>query len=812
MNDRFTERVKKVLFLARDEAGRLQHDYIGTEHFLLGIVREGEGIAAKVLQNLGLSFEQIQQAIEKMVAPSGGTLTIGEIPFTPRAKRVLELSVEEARLLGHNYIGTEHLLLGLIREGEGVAARVLIELGADRKRVREETLKLLGGIGTTQRSSAKKEKRETPALDQFGRDLTTLAGESKLDPVIGREKEIERVIQVLSRRKKNNPALIGEPGVGKTAIVEGLAQRIVGGQVPEVLKDRKLVTLDLASVVAGTKYRGQFEERLKAVMNEIRESEDVIIFIDELHTIVGAGGAEGAIDASNMLKPALARGELQCIGATTLDEYRKYIEKDGALERRFQPIFVNPPTEEETIKIIFGLRDKYEAHHRAKITDAAVVAAVSLSQRYINDRFLPDKAIDVIDEAGSRARLSISSVPTGVRELEQRIEQVSKEKESCIQAQEFEKAASYRDREKELRERLRQIQDEWKEKRKEQEAIVDERDIATVVGEMTGIPIASVAEGETEKLLRMEDELRKRIIGQEDAVHAVSRAVRRNRAGLRNPRRPIGSFIFLGPTGVGKTEMAKVLARFLFDDEDAMIRVDMSEYMEKFAVSRLIGAPPGYVGYDEGGQLTEKVRRKPYSVVLLDEIEKAHPDVYNILLQVIEDGQLTDSFGRRVDFKNTVLIMTSNVGARQLKAGGGLGFGKEEGEAFSDMSGKMKDEMRKIFNPEFLNRIDETIIFKPLGRPEMQQILQIMRTDLERRLSDLDIHFEFTQAAEEFLISQGFDTNLGARPLRRALQSYLEDPLSERMLRGELARGGKVRIDAGDNKLLFEVEGTGVTP
>jgi ATP-dependent Clp protease ATP-binding subunit ClpC len=812
MNDRFTERVKKVLFLARDEAGRLQHDYIGTEHFLLGIVREGEGIAAKVLQNLGLSFEQIQQAVEKMVAPSGGTLTIGEIPFTPRAKRVLELSVEEARLLGHNYIGTEHLLLGLIREGEGVAARVLIELGADRKRVREETLKLLGGIGGSPRSTPKKEKRETPALDQFGRDLTALAGESKLDPVIGREKEIERVVQVLSRRKKNNPALIGEPGVGKTAIVEGLAQRIIANQVPEVLKDRKLITLDLASIVAGTKYRGQFEERLKAVMNEIRESEDVIVFIDELHTIVGAGGAEGAIDASNMLKPALARGELQCIGATTLDEYRKYIEKDGALERRFQPIFVNPPTEEETIKIIFGLRDKYEAHHRAKITDAAVVAAVRYSQRYINDRFLPDKAIDVIDEAGSRARLAISSIPSGVRELEQKIEQVAKEKESCIQAQEFERAASYRDKEKELRDRLRQIHEEWKEKRKEQEAIVDVDDIASVVGEMTGIPIANVAETETDKLLRMEEALVNHIVGQDEAVQAVSRAVRRNRAGLRNPRRPIGSFIFLGPTGVGKTEMAKVLARFLFDDDEALIRVDMSEYMEKFAVSRLIGAPPGYVGYDEGGQLTEKVRRKPYSVILLDEIEKAHPDVYNILLQVIEDGQLTDSFGRRVDFKNTVLIMTSNVGARQLKAGGGLGFVKDESENYTDMSVKVKEEMKKTFNPEFLNRIDEMIIFKALGRTEMRRILEIMTVDLERRLKDLEVHFEFTEAARDFLISQGFDTNLGARPLRRALQTHLEDPLSEKMLRGEMARGTKVRIDAGNKGLVFEVEKSGVAP
>ncbi len=810
MNDRFTERVKKVLFLARDEAGRLQHDYIGTEHFLLGIVREGEGIAAKVLQNLGLTSEQIQQAVEKMVAPSGGTLTIGEIPFTPRAKRVLELSVEEARLLGHNYIGTEHLLLGLIREGEGVAARVLIELGADRKRVREETLKLLGGIGTTSRPT-KKEKRETPALDQFGRDLTQLATDGKLDPVIGRDKEIERVVQVLSRRKKNNPALIGEPGVGKTAIVEGLAQRIISSQVPDLLKDKKLVTLDLASIVAGTKYRGQFEERLKAVMNEIRESEDVIVFIDELHTIVGAGGAEGAIDASNMLKPSLARGELQCIGATTLDEYRKYIEKDGALERRFQPIFVNPPNEEETIRIIFGLRDKYEAHHRAKITDAAVVMAVQLSQRYINDRFLPDKAIDVIDEAGSRARLSISSIPTGVRELEQKIEQVAKEKESCIQAQEFEKAAGYRDKEKDLREQLRQIHEEWKEKKKEQEAIVDGQDIARVVGEMTGIPVANLAEGESEKLLRMEEQLEKRIIGQSDAVKAVSRAVRRNRAGLRNPKRPIGSFIFFGPTGVGKTEMAKVLAKFLFDDEEALIRVDMSEYMEKFAVSRLIGAPPGYVGYDEGGQLTEKVRRKPYSVVLLDEIEKAHPDVYNILLQVIEDGQLTDSFGRRVDFKNTVLIMTSNVGARQMKQGPGLGFTADDSSVYTDLASKVKDEMKKVFNPEFLNRIDEIIIFRPLGRGEMGDILNVMTADLEQRLRDLQISFEFTEAAKTFLIGKGFDSNLGARPLRRAIQTYLEDPLSERLLTGSLEKGTRLKIDAGDDKLVFEVEKQGVT-
>src|SRR5881409_2561220 len=636
MHDKFTERVRKVIYLAREEAARLQHDYIGTEHLLLGVIREGEGIAATVLNNLGLDLDRIRQEVENMVSASGGTMTIGEIPFTPRAKRVLELAVEEARSLGHNYVGTEHLLLGLIREGEGVAAKVLLELGVDRKRVREETLKLLGGAPSASGSSERAEERpETPALNQFGRDLTQLAREGKLDPVIGRDKEIERVIQVLSRRKKNNPVLIGEPGVGKTAIAEGLAQRIVSAQVPESLKNKRIVTLDLAAVVAGTKYRGQFEERLKTVMNEIRESKDTVIFIDELHTIVGAGGAEGAIDASNMLKPALARGELQCIGATTLDEFRKYIEKDGALERRFQPIMVDPPSVDQTIQIIRGLRDKYEAHHGAKYTDDSIVAAVKLADRYINDRFLPDKAIDVIDESGASARLSISAIPTEVRELEKQVEEVAKEKEAAIQQQEFEKAARFRDKEKDLRAKLREHKKTWTEIKHEKEALVAVDLVARVISRMTGIPIARLEEKESEKLLRMEEEIKKRLVGQEEAVAAVSRAIRRNRAGLRDPRRPIGSFIFLGPTGVGKTELARVLARFLFDDPDALIRIDMSEYMEKFSVSRLIGAPPGYVGHEEGGQLTEKVRRKPYSVVLLDEIEKAHPDVFNILLQVL---------------------------------------------------------------------------------------------------------------------------------------------------------------------------------
>lgn len=797
MNDKFTERVRKVIYLARDEANRLQHDYIGTEHLLLGIVREGEGIAARVLQKLDLDLDQIQQAIEGLVKPSGGTLTLGEIPLTPRAKRVLELSVEEARLLGHNYVGTEHLLLGLIREGEGVAARVLLELGVDRKRVREEIMKILhqggGGVGARK---VRHEKSETPSLDQFGRDLTQLARDNKLDPIIGRDREIGRIIQILCRRKKNNPVLIGEPGVGKTAIVEGLAQRIVSSKVPELLRDQRITTLDLASIVAGTKYRGQFEERLKTIINEIRDNEQVIIFIDEIHTIIGAGGAEGAIDASNMLKPALARGEIQCIGATTLDEYRKHIEKDGALERRFQPILISPPTEDETILIIMGLRDKYEAHHRTKFTDEAIRQAVHLSQRYIQGRFLPDKAIDVIDEAGARARLSITTVPEDLRELEKHIEEISKEKESAIQAQEFEKAASFRDQEKELRKKLKEMHREWSESREERESTVNDKDVARVISDMTGIPVSDVEEEETVKLLNLEDELRKRVIGQEEALKAIATSVRRNRAGLRDPRRPIGSFLFFGPTGVGKTELARTLSATLFETEDALIQIDMSEYMEKFAISRLVGAPPGYVGYEEGGQLTEKVRRKPYSVVLLDEIEKAHPDVFNLLLQILEDGCLTDSFGRRVDFKNTVLIMTSNVGAKEIK-GKGLGFIAESSDTgYQQMKAKILEAAKQIFNPEFFNRLDEIIVFRQLNRDDLMLIIDILLKDLYGRLEAQGIDFEMTVEAKEFILDKGYNPELGARPLKRAIQRYLEDPLSERMLAGEISRNDSLRITA----------------
>ncbi len=806
MHDRFTDRVRRVIYFARDEANRLQHDYIGTEHLLLGIVREGEGIAAKVLNKLDLDFEQIQQAVESMVKSTGSSLTIGEIPFTPRAKRVLELAIEEARLLGHNYVGTEHLLLGLIREGEGVAAQVLAELGVDRKRVREEVLRLLGPSATMKARKTKKEKSETPNIDQFGRDLTQYARENKLDPIIGREREIERVVQVLSRRKKNNPILIGEPGVGKTAIAEGLAQQIVENTVPEVLKDKRICTLDLASVVAGTKYRGQFEERLKSIINEIRESDEVVIFIDEIHTIVGAGGAEGAIDASNMLKPALARGELQCIGATTLDEFRKHIEKDGALERRFQPILINPPTEDETVKIIFGLRDKYEAHHRVKISDDAVRAAVYFSQRYIHDRFLPDKAIDVIDEAGSRARLDVVTAPTELKNLETEIEELCREKESAIQAQEFEKAASFRDKEKEMRKKLQHMRKTWNETKQVQETVVEAADIAKVVSSMTGIPVAEVEAEETEKLLHLEEELTKQIIGQKEAVEIVSKAVRRNRAGLRDPRRPIGSFIFLGPTGVGKTELARALSHVLFESEEALIRLDMSEYMEKFSVSRLIGAPPGYVGYDEGGQLTEKVRRKPYSVILLDEIEKAHPDVYNILLQVMDDGALTDNYGRRVDFRNTVLIMTSNVGTQEARGGRSLGFSVEGTDsAYKTMKGKLLENLKRSFNPEFLNRIDEVIVFKSLVKKDMELIVEIMLGEFVKRLETFEMRIEFDPDAKHFLMEKGFDPALGARPLRRAIQKYIEDPLSELLLSKGLTKDTEIHVGVQDEELDFEV-------
>ena len=807
MNDKFTERVRKVIYLARDEANRLQHDYIGTEHLLLGILRLGEGIAAEVLQKLEVDPEQIQQTIENMVKPTGGTLTVGEIPLTPRAKRVLELSVEEARFLGHSYVGTEHLLLGLIREGEGVAARVLLELGVDRKRVREEIMKSLARSGGPAGSKkAARGKAETSTLDQFGRDLTQHARDNKLDPIIGRDQEIGRVIQILCRRKKNNPVLIGEPGVGKTAIVEGLAQRIVEGKAPELLRDKRITTLDLASIVAGTKYRGQFEERLKTIINEIKDNDQVIIFIDEIHTIVGAGGAEGAIDASNMLKPALARGEIQCIGATTLDEYRKHIEKDGALERRFQPIIINPPTEDETVQIIMGLRDKYEAHHRTKFMDSAIRQAVYLSQRYIQGRFLPDKAIDVIDEAGARARLSVTTVPDDLRDLEKRAEDISKEKESAIQAQEFEKAAAFRDQEKEIRKRIQELHREWSESRQESESIVTDRDIATVVSDMTGIPVSEVQEEETLKLLHIEDELRKRVIGQEEALRAIATAVRRNRAGLRDPRRPIGSFFFLGPTGVGKTELARAISSILFESEDALLRIDMSEYMEKFAISRLIGAPPGYVGYEEGGQLTEKVRRKPYSVVLLDEIEKAHPDVFNLLLQILEEGCLTDSFGRRVDFKNTVFVMTSNVGAKEIKGKKGMGFIADGSDAgYQQMKGRVLDELRKVFNPEFLNRLDEIIVFRQLERSDLIKIIEILLKDLYKRLAAQKIEFEITDEAREFILEKGYNPDHGARPLKRAIQKFLEDPLSEKLLSGEIVRGDQLKItaEAGAQALNF---------
>ena len=810
MHDKFTERVRKVIYLAREEAARLQHDYIGTEHLLLGVIREGEGIAATVLNNLGLDLDRIRQEVENMVSASGGTMTIGEIPFTPRAKRVLELAVEEARSLGHNYVGTEHLLLGLIREGEGVAAKVLLELGVDRKRVREETLKLLGGTPSSGQAAERGEERaETPALNQFGRDLTTLAREGKLDPVIGRDKEIERVIQVLSRRKKNNPVLIGEPGVGKTAIAEGLAARIVSGQVPESLRNKRIVTLDLAAVVAGTKYRGQFEERLKTVMNEIRESKDTVIFIDELHTIVGAGGAEGAIDASNMLKPALARGELQCIGATTLDEYRKYIEKDGALERRFQPVMVDQPSIEDTIQILMGLRDKYEAHHGVKITDNAIVQAVKLADRYMNDRFFPDKAIDVIDEACARSRLSVSTVPSEISELEKKLEEVVKEKEAAIRGQEYEKAARLRDREKELRARRTDLKKSWTESKRDKEVQVDEDQIAAVLSIMTGIPVVKLAAEESEKLLRMEEELKKRVVGQDEAVSACARAVRRNRVGLRDPRRPIGSFIFLGPTGVGKTELARALAAYLFDSEDALIRIDMSEYMEKFSVSRLVGAPPGYVGYEEGGQLTEKVRRKPYSVVLLDEVEKAHPDVFNVLLQVLDDGTLTDSSRRKVDFKNTVIIMTSNLGGRQIVSGGkGLGFKNvDSAQQFSAIKTTVQDELKRAFNPEFLNRIDDVIVFHTLSRDHMKSIVDILLSQFSSRLKAQDIVLEIAPEATDLLIDKGFDAALGARPLKRAIQRLLEDPFAEFILRGQVPAGTVVKVTRKDDALDFDTSG-----
>ncbi|MEC5425611.1 ATP-dependent protease ATP-binding subunit ClpC [Virgibacillus sp. C22-A2] len=795
MFGRFTERAQKVLALSQEEAVRLGHNNIGTEHILLGLVREGEGIAAKALQSLGLEVPKIQEEVEKLIGV--GKQPMQSIHYTPRAKKVVELSQDEARKLGHSYVGTEHILLGLIREGEGVAARVLNNLGVSLNKARQQVLQLLGSNdsqagrqGRGQQSSA-----TTPTLDSLARDLTVSAKEGNIDPVIGRGKEIERVIQVLSRRTKNNPVLIGEPGVGKTAVAEGLAQQIIDNEVPETLRDKRVMTLDMGTVVAGTKYRGEFEDRLKKVMEEIRQAGNIILFIDELHTLIGAGGAEGAIDASNILKPSLARGELQCIGATTLDEYRKYIEKDAALERRFQPIQVDEPTLDETIQILRGLRDRYEAHHRVTITDEAVEAAVNFSNRYITDRFLPDKAIDLIDEAGSKVRLRSYTVPPNLKELEQKLEEVRKEKDAAVQSQEFEKAASLRDSEQRLREELEETKNKWKEKQGQTDSEVTVEDIASVVSIWTGVPVSKLTKDETERLLNMEETLHNRVIGQKEAVNAVSKAIRRARAGLKDPKRPIGSFIFLGPTGVGKTELARALAETMFADEDAMIRIDMSEYMEKHSTSRLVGSPPGYVGYEEGGQLTEKVRRKPYSVVLLDEVEKAHPEVFNILLQVLEDGRLTDSKGRLIDFRNTVLIMTSNVGASELKRNKFVGFNLgEEGQEYDDMKAKVTDEMKKAFRPEFLNRIDEMIVFHSLERKHMKDIVTLMVNQLQKRLKNQDIDLTLTDKAIEKIATDGFDPEYGARPLRRAIQKNIEDLLSEELLKETIAIGEKVKV------------------
>lgn len=817
MFNRFTERARKVVLLAKEEAKRFNHDYIGTEHVLLGLIREGEGVAAAVLQKLGLSPDNIRLEVEKLVQPGPATMVSGDIPFTPKAKKVIELAMDEARALGHNYIGTEHLLLGLIREGEGVASQVLLNMGLDLNKVRNEVMNLLGSgmPGPTQQQgsgggggsgAAQGQRTKTPALDAFGRDLTALAREGKLDPVVNRKDEIERVIQILGRRTKNNPVLLGEAGVGKTAIVEGLAQLIVRSEIPEILKDKRVVILDLALMVAGTKYRGQFEERIKAVMDELRRSENVIIFIDELHTLVGAGAAEGAIDASNILKPALARGEIQCIGATTLDEYRKYIEKDAALERRFQTIMVEPPSVEETVEILKGLRDKYEAHHKVKFTDASLDAAAKLSDRYISGRFLPDKAIDLIDEAGSRARLSIMTAPESLKELESKLESIRKEKESAVKGQDFEKAAKFRDQEREAKEAMDKGRKDWSLAKQATEPEISVEEIAYVVSKWTGIPLARLEEKETERLLRMEEVIHKRVVGQEEAIQAIARSVRRSRSGMKDPKRPIGSFIFLGPTGVGKTLLAKALTEFIFGSEDAMIQVDMSEYMEKFNVSRLVGAPPGYVGYEEGGQLTERIRRKPYSVVLLDEIEKAHPDVFNILLQVLEEGRLTDNLGRKVDFRNAILIMTSNVGAELLKKHGSLGFTPQSKEYnYEQMKKQLMDEVRKTFKPEFLNRLDDIIVFRALTGNDLHKILEIELSSFSNRLKDHEIKIELTQKAKDFLIEKGFDEIYGARPIKRTLQRYLEDRVSEEIISGKIAKGTVIKVSVKDDSLIFEV-------
>ncbi|HEX6204266.1 MAG TPA: ATP-dependent Clp protease ATP-binding subunit [Solirubrobacterales bacterium] len=817
MFERFTERARQVVVLAQEEARTLKHNYIGTEHILLGLLREEEGLAARVLESLDITVERVRSQVVRIVG-SGEEVTSGQIPFTPRAKKVLELALREALSLGHNYIGTEHILLGLVRENEGVAARILLDFDADSDKIRNEVIRMLSGPGGRRQGGGSggsgEGKKSSKLLDQFGRNLTRLAEEGKLDPVIGRETEIERIMQILSRRTKNNPVLLGEPGVGKTAVVEGLAARINSGEVPELLKNKQIYTLDLAALVAGSKYRGEFEERLKKVMKEITQRGDIILFIDELHNLVGAGAAEGAIDAASILKPALARGELQTIGATTLDEYRKYLERDSALERRFAQIRVDQPSPEDTVKILEGLRERYEQHHRVTIRDDALEAAAELADRYISDRFLPDKAIDLIDEAGSRMRIKSMSTPPVYRDLEDEIEKTRREKESAIEAQEFEKAANLRDTERQLTTRKRQLEDEWAEGENGERPEVGEEEIADIVSMWTGIPVFKLTEAETKKLIRMEEELHKRVIGQEVAITAVSKAIRRSRAGIKDPKRPAGSFIFLGPSGVGKTELARTLADFLFGDEEAMVRIDMSEYMEKHAVSRLVGSPPGYIGYDEGGQLTEAVRRKPYSVLLLDEIEKAHPDVFNILLQILEDGRLTDAQGRTVDFRNAIVIMTSNIGASEISKNTSIGFtvADETGMSYGDMKNRIMSDLKKVFRPEFLNRIDEVIVFHKLAKDEVKEIIDLMIARVRVQVAEHELQLELTDEAKELLVDKGWDPSMGARPLRRAIQRYVEDPLADEVLRqGEMAPGSTVMVsrdasgDEEDKPLSLEI-------
>jgi ATP-dependent Clp protease ATP-binding subunit ClpC len=822
MYERFTDRARKVMQLANQEAQRFNHEYIGTEHVLLGLIKEGSGVAANVLKNLDVDLRKIRLEVEKLVQSGPDMVTMGKLPQTPRAKKVIEYSMEEARNLNHNYVGTEHILLGLLREQEGVAAQVLMNLGLKLEEVREEVLNLLGhgieggegerggrGGVSEEGGEGRKSRSKTPALDSFGRDLTELARQKKLDPVIGRENEIERAIQILSRRTKNNPVLLGEAGVGKTAIVEGFAQRVVEGDVPELLLDRRIVVLDLAMMVAGTKYRGQFEERIKAVMNEVRRAKNTILFIDELHTLVGAGGAEGAIDASNVLKPALARGEIQCIGATTLDEYRKYIEKDSALARRFQEILIDPTSPEDTVKILRGLRDRYEEHHRVQITDDAIQSAVELSDRYITGRCLPDKAIDVIDESGARVRLKSMSKPPNLKEIDEEVETLNRQKEEAVANQDFEQAARLRDQADKLKKKKQQITKEWREKSRENGGVVDEDVIAEVVSKMTGIPLTRMTTEDSLRLMQMEDELHKRVISQDEAIKAVARAVRRSRSGLQDPKRPTGTFVFAGPTGVGKTLLAKALAEFMFGDAEALVQIDMSEYMEKHNVSRLIGAPPGYVGYEEGGQLTEQIRRRPYAVVLLDEIEKAHPEVFNMLLQVMEEGRLTDSFGRNIDFRNTILIMTTNAGAEAIKNEAAFGFAKPDQDAsYESMKTRVTEEIEKVFRPEFINRVNDIIVFRHLNDEDMKHVVDLELAKVRDRLKEKGLTIELTDEAKEFLVKKGSNTDYGARPLRRAIETFVEDPLAEELLKGEFAGKDVVRVEVkkvGDKKqLVFE--------